>query len=69
MHKWLLLLVLSIIAIGTLWNGYENHIANTGVIAWQHQFDEIAHPPDSYSNGGYAAPTASPTPMSPTYSE
>jgi hypothetical protein len=50
--------LLAIIAFGTLWTAYESHIANIGVMAWQHQFDEIRQPDGPMDN--HAAPEPTP---------
>lgn len=67
----LIKVLLALIAFGTIWTAYESHIANIGVMAWQHQFEEIRQPDGPMDNEG-AAPKVQPSPKSdggPTYSE
>lgn len=37
----LIFVVAIVIAVGTCWNAYENHIANEGVHAWAQQMGEM----------------------------
>lgn len=38
------LILLTAIAFGTIWTAYESHIANIGVVTWQHEFSQINQP-------------------------
>lgn len=65
---WLLTAVevtlLSAIAFGTIWTAYESHIANIGVLAWQHEFSQIHQSDGPTDNHIVPTPEATPTPIS-----
>ena len=69
MKSWLILLAAYAIAFGTIWTAYESHIANIGVMAWQHQFDEIRMGPDGEMDN-HSVPKAPSNPHEPpSYNE
>lgn len=52
--------LLALIAFGTIWTAYESHVANIGVLAWQHQFDEIRSPDGMSDNHSAPEPKKEP---------
>ena len=59
----LIKVLLTFLALGTLWNAWESHVANLGVYAWQHEFSQI-NPPDGPTDN-HKAPLEEP----PKYNE
>jgi hypothetical protein len=55
MYRYLLMIGLWMVAFGTIWTAYESHVANIGVMAWQHEFGQAMQQP-SGSPDNHAEP-------------
>jgi len=63
--EYVFLAVVAAIAFGTIWTAYESHVANIGVMAWQHEFGQITQPDGPPNNQGAPPTFLNPEPLNP----